>query len=290
MPLDGSAAAKSALPMARLVAQILGATIHVVHATDEPLPEGELLARMNLSPEETRGLVLQHVTGRAPEALVQAIDQHDSRLVVMSTWGHTAHPKRLRRPTLERILRKARCPVLLVRPEIASRVAGLTQIRSVALPLNGTPSSAAVIGPAIDLAERSGAEVDVVYVAEAHMPRPQEPGTLTTPRYVDEEYYEWPAWAQEFADRFWPFLEEPRPTIPVRVFVRRGEPAAEILRFVGERESDLLVLEWRGRLDPPHAAVVRRVLVDAPCPVLVLRTTPEGEVPAFRGGRAPRPA
>ena len=45
--------------------------------------------------------------------------------------------------------------------------------------------------------ERGRAELLVVHVTDVRA-APAEPGSLTTPRYVDQPQHEWPAWASEF--------------------------------------------------------------------------------------------
>jgi nucleotide-binding universal stress UspA family protein len=271
VPLDGSREAKDALPVARLVAGIVHGTIHVVHVLDRPVPPDELLRRVGLRPEETRGLVVDQVVGRAADAVVSVAREAHARVIVMTTRGKTAYHGRTVRPVVEEVIRRAPCPVLLVRPEIDQKVASMTGFHRILLPLDGAPSSAAVIGPALDLAELSGAEVDVLYVA-TRGPRPTEPGSLTAPLYIDQPQYEWPTWAQEFVRRFGTCLGARPLATPTRLFLRRGEPADEIVALAVERQSDLIVLEWRGRLDPAHARVVKGVLTRAPCPVLLIQT------------------
>lgn len=270
VPLDGSVEAKTALPAARLAARIARASIHVVHVTDHPLSPDELLRQVRLSRAETHGIVIDQAIGDPADVVVELAESKRAMLIAMTTRGHTAYLGRTVRPVVERVILQARVPVLLVRPEIRERVTATTELRRILLPLDGAPSSALVIGPALDLAQRSGAAVDILYVA-TQAPRPEEPGTLTTPRYVDQPQHEWPTWAREFVSRFGTCMGEHPPTTPTRMFLRSGDPAAEILRFSEEQSSDLIVLEWRGRFDPAHAKVVRQVLTDAPCPVLLLR-------------------
>ena len=275
VPLDGSVEAKVALPAARLAARIVQASVHVVHVTDHPLSPDELLRRVNLTRNETRGIVIDQAVGDPAETVVQLAETMNAMLIAMSTRGHTAYRGRTVRPVVERVILRACAPILLVRPEICERVAATTRLRRLLLPLDGAPSSASVIGPALELAQRSGAAVDILYVA-TQAPRPEEPGTMTTPRYVDQPQHEWPLWAREFVSRFGTCFGKHPPTTPTRMFLRSGDPASEILRFCSEQDCDLIVLEWRGRFDPAHARVVRHVLTDAPCPVLLLRTRCDG--------------
>lgn len=280
VPLDGSIEAKVALPVARVISQVTGATVHVLHVAEEPLSGKQLLQQLKLARrEETVGLVINQVIGTPAEEIVRNAAEKRAMLIAMTTRGHTAYQGRTLRPVPEKVVQKAPCPVILVRPEIGSRVAQMKTLRRILLPLDGAPSTMAVVGPAVSLAEQSGAELDVLYVASLYEVAAAEPGTFTTPRYVDRPQYEWPAWVKECLDRFCAYLGECPVTTPTRVFVRHGEPWDEILRFAAERETDLIVLEWHGRFDPTHAAVVRGVLEKSPCPVLLLRTAPRGQVP-----------
>jgi nucleotide-binding universal stress UspA family protein len=271
VPLDGSAEAKAALPAARLVARLLHASVHVVYVTDQPLSAKALLRRLDLEPEDTGGLILDQMIGAASDALIRFAEEERAVLIVMTTRGHTAYRGRTVRPVVERIISRAPCPVLLVRPEIAQRVALLTDVHRILLPLDGAPLSAAVIAPALDFARQSGAEVGLLYVTTS-CPRPTEPGTLTTPLYVDQPQLEWPAWVREFVERFGTCIGHCLLPAPVRLRVRIGAPADEILHHAVERDSSIIDLEWRCRLDPAHAHVVKGVLAAAPCPVLLIRT------------------
>jgi len=271
LALDGSPEAHAALPAARLAARLADASLHVVHALDQPVSEAEALTRLGLSASETPGLVIDQVVGPPAEAIIRWAAESRAMLIVLTTRGRTPYQGRVLRPVAEAIVRHAPCPVLLVRPEIAERVRATTDLRRIVLPLDGAPSSAAVIAPALELAARAGAEVDILFVAGPAAP-PAEPGTLTGPVYVDQPQHEWPAWAREFIARFGTSLGRYPPATHCRLFLRTGDPASEILRFASEHASDLIVLEWRGRLDPTHARVVKAVLANAPCPVLLLRT------------------
>jgi nucleotide-binding universal stress UspA family protein len=50
----------------------------------------------------------------------------------------------------------------------------------------------------------------------------------------------------------------------------RGEPAAEILRVAREQSADLIVLAWKGNWAPEHAATLKAVVREAPCPLVVV--------------------
>ena len=53
--------------------------------------------------------------------------------------------------------------------------------------------------------------------------------------------------------------------------VAQGEAGAAIVDFA--RQSDLIVLGWRGALEPGRARTMQRVIRDTTCPMIVLRVT-----------------
>jgi nucleotide-binding universal stress UspA family protein len=50
-----------------------------------------------------------------------------------------------------------------------------------------------------------------------------------------------------------------------------GAPGEEILRVAREAQADLIVLTWKGRWAPEHAATFKAVVRDASCPTMVIR-------------------
>jgi nucleotide-binding universal stress UspA family protein len=89
-----------------------------------------------------------------------------------------------------------------------------------------------------------------------------------SPRYVDQPQHEWPAWAQEFLDRL-RAVGGARDEVEIRLAVAQGQAGEAILDFA--RQSDLIVLGWRGVLEPDRARTMRRVIRDTICPVIVFR-------------------
>jgi nucleotide-binding universal stress UspA family protein len=89
-----------------------------------------------------------------------------------------------------------------------------------------------------------------------------------SPRYVDQPQHEWPAWAQEFLDRL-RAVGGARDEVEIRLVVAQGQAGEAILDFA--RQSDLIVLGWRGVLEPDRARTMRRVIRDTICPVIVFR-------------------
>jgi nucleotide-binding universal stress UspA family protein len=173
------------------------------------------------------------------------------------TFGHVARD----------VLRRAPCPVVLVPPRCGREAWAL---RRLLFPHDGTPTTAAAVAPAADLAARAGAELLVLHVATAGAARPCEAGTLVTPRYVDQPQHEWPAWGHEFVERLRGIGRLARGA-RIRLALAQGEPGPSIVDYATRDECDLIALAWRGGLEPGRARELCRVIRDAGCPAIVFR-------------------
>jgi nucleotide-binding universal stress UspA family protein len=263
VPLDATEPALVALPIAKRLAEVSGATLHLLHVAEQMAPPDEVLERIGLRGAELRGSVLGTRVGEPASGIIDTAGELGSALVVMCT--HTASDKALGSTALA-VLQGAPCPVVLVPPE---RGVVPWALRRILLPHDGTPTTSAAISPAADLARRAGAELDVLHVAVPAAAPPVEVGSLSTPRYLDQPQHEWPAWAAEFVERL--ACACPLESIRVRLSLAHGAPGEEALRACGEHASDLIVLAWRGVWEGEHAATVKSVVHHAACPVMVIR-------------------
>ena len=265
VPLDGSVHATSAMPVARGLAELLHATVAVLHVTDDALAPATLVERMKLSCEDARGLVIERRSGVAAAVIVQeAVDRH-AGMIVMCPQVRTDLPSRALGSVAAAVICAAPCPVVLVPP---ARGRKSWALRQMLVPHDGTPTSAATMGPATDFASMAAAELVVLHVATPGTEQPTEPGTLVSPRYADQPQHEWPAWGQEFLDRL-RAVGGGRDGVRVRLAVAQGEAGSAIVDFA--QKSDLVVLGWRGALEPDRARTMRRVICDTICPVIVFR-------------------
>ena len=266
VPLDGSSKALAALPVARGLSHLIGATVALVHVSDETLSPDELLGRIKLSSADIRGLIIEQRTGSPADAIVNAAAEWHAALIVMCAPARSDGMYPLGSVPAE-VLRKAPCPVVLVP---VSRGRRPWTLRQLALPHDGTPTSAAAIPPAAELAARAGAELVVIHVAMPSASRPTEPGTLAVPRYVDQLHHELPLWKREFLERV-RSASHAADMEKLRLVVAQGEISAAILEFAQRHASDLIALAWRGCLEPERAQTIRRVMRGACCPVIIFR-------------------
>jgi nucleotide-binding universal stress UspA family protein len=265
VPLDGSARATTALPVARGFAELLHATMAVLHVSDQALAPTELVEHMKLSGADIHGCLVHQRSGAAAASIVEEAEKRHAALIVMCPQNRTDLPSRALGSVATAVLRAATCPVVLVPPVRGQQSWALHRLL---VPHDGTPTSAATIGPATDFAAMAAAELTVLHVATPGTETPAEPGTFASPRYVDQPQHETPAWAQEFLDRL-RAIGGGRDSIEIRLAVARGDPGAAIVDFA--RESDLIVVGWRGVIEPDRARTMQRVIRDTVCPVIVFR-------------------
>lgn len=267
LPLDGTSQSRTAIPVAKSLAELTSTTLHIVYAAEQTLSPQELKDRLGLADEDLTGAVLGTVESLPGEGVVRLADDRGSLLIVMAM--HDGHPL----PDIglgsvaAEVVETAPCPVLLVPP---GRVASDWKMETVLLPQNGTPEMAAAVQPIAHLAYRAGAELLVLHVAGTKQTAPPaEPGALTVPMYMDQPQHEWPVWTEEFVDRVRSLAHLPEGFEP-RFFLGQGEPGAEIVRLAEQQGADMIVLAWHESLEPERAATIKAVIRDAPCPVLIL--------------------
>jgi nucleotide-binding universal stress UspA family protein len=266
--LDGSPAAATAMPLARLVARQLGAEIEVLHVTSEPPTDVALWKRLHLGLEDLDRVQVHECAGTPADCILEAAADPGVVLLVLATHGRLVEPGRHLGRVAEAVVAATERPILLVRPEVAT--AAPTPLQRLLFPVDGTPTTAAALKPATEFACRLGGSIDLLYVAGPEPARLEEPGSIGAPRYVDQPQHEWPHWAREVSDRLLAVLANCPAEVPVRMALAQGEIGDEIARFADANQNDLIVLVRRSQLEPGRGNVLRAVFDRTPCPVLLV--------------------
>jgi nucleotide-binding universal stress UspA family protein len=223
---------------------------------------GDLLAaqveRLGIAPAELAGSGLEH--GAPHRALSELADRIGADLLVVGATSPGSHLPRLLGSTAERVLRKAKCPVLVVRGELP------VPPRRVLAAVDLSPLSAEAFRCGLSLvhAVAGGAApaVEALFVLSVVQ---RQVAPQFTPEQVD------PFAAEELV-RF-VTLNAGAAAAAVRRRVRTGNPREEILAELAERPADLLVLGTHGlggfdRL--VIGSVASDVVREAPASVLVV--------------------
>jgi nucleotide-binding universal stress UspA family protein len=252
--------------VARVLAELEGASVRLLHVTGQATPTPELARRLGLEAGALRGATLDSCTGEPAAAILAAARDLRARLIVLSTHTSPGSPADAVGATALAVLREASCPVVLVNP---ARPLDGWRLRKVLLPHEGTPATSDAVRPGAELTRRAGAELLVLLVAAPGTAAPQERGSLTSPFYLDQPQHEWPAWVGEFIDRLACLC--PLTGLRARLLLGRGSASSEILRVAREESVDLIVLAWKGNWAPEHAETLKAVVRGAACPTMVVR-------------------
>jgi nucleotide-binding universal stress UspA family protein len=282
VPFDGSPEAERIIPVVQAFAKRLRARVQAIYVGQQAPGEGYAPVH-GARAEALIPLITIPSFDPPAETIVQEAKEHRSRLIALSTGSEAAGSGRLLGHVTRDVLRLAPCPVLVMRPDLDGRyTAGQVSLARILLPLDGAPSTAAVLareelrgwiralklGRGRRAAEAPNAtELDILHVVTRTPAAEIEPGTIAVPRYMDQPYHEWQSWAREFLAGFSALLDYR----PLDVIVKVGDPGEEIVQTALERHSDLIVLCWKGTLEGRHGAAAASVLQGAPCPVLFAR-------------------
>ena len=133
VPIDFSECSSKAVAYAAALAKQFHASVHLLHVQTPPTPipalidfpvaaEGskevqEKLQRVarSVDPAITREITV--LVGTPEDEIVSAIDDNNIDLVIFGTHGRTGLQHWLQGSVTERVLRRATCPVLIVRQE-----------------------------------------------------------------------------------------------------------------------------------------------------------------------------
>jgi nucleotide-binding universal stress UspA family protein len=271
LPVELSMHAQVGLPVARTLAALEGAVLHVLHIAERGTTSTELMQSLELPRELLHDSVLEQRAGDPAGQILRMAVEHPTAAIVMCTHSGAAAQGTNLGPVAERVLIDAPCPVVLVRPERGTRP---WEIRRVLFPHDSTPTTSAGMNPALHIARRAHARLWIVHVADPGALPPPEPGSLPAPRYMDQRQHEWPAWAIEFLERLIGVCGSSLDPSQLHLALARGEPAREVVHYAVEHQADLIVATCRGALDDAHGRVVKALLREAPCPVMIVKVHP----------------
>jgi nucleotide-binding universal stress UspA family protein len=267
------------------LARRTGARVVVLHAADEVseslMPKNQVLrfakhwlAKTTSDLEASGAPIADTILeqGRAPEVILQTIDEVDANLVVLSTRASEDHGARGLGLVAERSLRRSPVPVLLVPPHAS------LEVKKVLCAFDRSESAAHALENAAAFARAFGASLSVVHVVR----KPDVEDLLgyhPGKQLLDEVRI--PAEGElEARMRAGEELVKAAATrlgasgLDISVEVRAGKPSREIIALAARGRFDLLVLGAVGRRDNPRVYLGRtakKVSENLPCAALFLR-------------------
>jgi nucleotide-binding universal stress UspA family protein len=297
VPTDFSAPSDEALAYAKILAKQFDASLHLVHAFDDPFTTAAFAAEAyTVAPTALRESLWREVgqqleerlpagqraefdgttqiaTGTPAKTIVDCAASVGADLIVMGTHGRGGMAHLLLGSVAERVVRTALCPVLTVRNRPGPAV------KQILVPTDFSETADAALDYAFLLAQRLGASVQLLHVLED----PFVTDGLTAEAYITEAPAVRSAMLSEAQTRLSHRAAPPRSESasgnsaePVRVDteVLFGHGARTIAEYAGHRGVDLIVMGTHGRTGVAHlllGSVAERLVRTAPCPVLTVR-------------------
>ena len=202
--------------------------------------------------------------------ILEAADRMNPDLIVMGTHGRSGFQHVMLGSVAEKVLHKARYPVLTVprrAPDAVPR--GPVPFARILCGVDFSECSLAALRHAISLAADAGARVDVLSVVQLI---PMYETMSGVPMY-------YPGLLGDLKADIWKRLNsvvaEAAPEMPVERIVTMGSPHREIVRVATERNAELIVLGAYSHGPIDHmffGSTTNHVVHQARCPVLTVRT------------------
>jgi nucleotide-binding universal stress UspA family protein len=302
VPLDGSAFAEHALPLALSIAGRAGATlrlvrVHVPVATayggDEPATDLDLETPVKAAEyaylEEVSARLgkvcrIRQATalleGRIADALSEQAVSADADLVVMTTHGRGPLSRFWLGSVADELVRRLSRPLLLVRPdETAPELAHPSALHHVLIPLDGSALAEGILDPALELGRLLEADFTLLRVIEpVILPDARLGGNAASglnPVLLQALQSE----AQAYLERMAELLRARSVRVQTRVVSNRWAAGA-ILEEAGAHGLHLIALATHGRSGLARlllGSVADKVVRGASVPVLLWRS--RGDAP-----------
>jgi nucleotide-binding universal stress UspA family protein len=271
LPLDGSYAAARGMGCASWLADTLHSKIHILSATAHPLPAREELARLHV-PEAAWPHVILHQAAQFPEnAILAAAAEHKADLIIMSAVGEGAQaappasePMASAGHVTRAIIERASAPVLLLPP----RYREVLPWRRMLAPVSGEPEVDEALPLAVIISNLLELELHVVHVMGDVR---RERDLATSAHYADAPHHEYP---QQFTE----LMRQPLAHFTAQACrcirhaaLARGNVGAELCSQIEQQEIDVILIGWHGRFMAGHADVVKLLLREVHCPMLLVK-------------------
>lgn len=264
VPLDGSKLAEAALPVAASLAQLLDASVTLLHIIERNPPE-EIHGEPHLADAaEAEAYLRQIAAGYFPSNLRVATHVHTAEvgdvarsivehgeelapdLVVLCTHGRGGLRDLLYGSIAQQVVGLGSTPVLLIPPTISRPQAAFT-CRRLLIALDASSTHDEALQPAVELAQAIGAELHLVMVVptlgtlkgDQVAMRKLLPAALSAVLDIEEDT------AEGHLRQHREALEAAG--LKADVEVGRGEPASVIVESAERAKADLIVLGTHGR-------------------------------------------
>ncbi|MHB9286485.1 universal stress protein [Halobacteriales archaeon Cl-PHB] len=284
VPTDGSEHAVRAAEHGRYLAQVFGASVHVLSVVDVQGTAGlfdaggldetvveHLEAEGERAVDEIETLLgdiesvqTATVEGKPADAILEYADENGVELLAMGTHGRTGLGHYITGSVTEEVVRRSPVPVLTVRATDRSRLAG--GYDEVLVPTDGSEPATAAVEPGLAIARQAGARVHTVNIVD--LGTVSSHPDLAPPTQVVEELL---AAGEAATDAIAEQVREAG--LDAVTAVNEGFPARDLLGYADEHDIDLIAMGTAGRTGLSRyllGSTTERVIRRADVPVLAV--------------------
>ncbi len=287
-PVDGSEFSKRALRHAAALASWYEAELTALSVRSRIVPTGPWLEGpvAPLLPEddpqagrERLGAFVASGVGAFPTRILtrsgpvvgeilSAADEIQADLIVMGTHGISGFERLLLGSVTEKVLRKAKCPVLTVPRAVKPESVEAVTLKTIVCGVDFSESSGRALEYALSLAQEAGGRIVLVHSLE-WLPEPMP----TVSRNFDIPEYRRQVEDDTRKDLEALVPEDARAWCDPEFVLVHGKPYRGLLQVAGDKDADLIVLgtHGRGALDRAiFGSTADHVVREATAPVLVV--------------------
>jgi nucleotide-binding universal stress UspA family protein len=282
VPLDGTPQSAAALPLARTLGRASRGALHLLHVSSDSRFDMQR-ATSYLEPiaaelgDENLRVDCHVVSGEPVAEIIGCARACGADLIVMSTHSAAKHSILALASVARYVVTESPVPVLLLHPG-GKRV---TDVRTLLVPVDGTPGGALAVAAARPLAASSGGHIvllDVVAPVDANAVNALV--GMTVGGFID------PGWEELSVDSATSYVHALQHSlesvgVECEAHVARGHVIEEILGWVNKVDADLVVMSSHalGWPDRAYAAsMADRVLSQGRVPVMFVRREPTVEM------------
>jgi nucleotide-binding universal stress UspA family protein len=272
IPLDGSRRALDGLGVATWLGARLGARLHVINAGPR-CPVDEALARLGVDKHHQPQLEVHQIQEPAAEAILSTSERYQTGLVIMTAFGKggPCDASQAVGQVTREVIERSAVPVLV----LPFHYTPTFPWHSTLVPLSGEATTDESLTTALQLAHRLD-----LHVAIAHIAGPAGPGSSAMPgRYVDQAHHEFAQMLNQLVASACPMCSTEERARIEAFHLAQGEVGDELTRLVEEKGIGLLVIGWHGRFMIGHAQVLKLLMREVSCPILLVKPAPR---PPFR--------
>jgi len=289
VPLDGSAMAEAAIPVAARFAAHTGASLTLVHVIERNAPTAVHRERHLVNAEEAEAYLAEairlpalagltvatHVHTAEVSDVAASIYEHSAELapdlVVMTTHGRGSARRLIFGAIAQQVIALGTTPVLLVRPSAA--VAGPAGLHTILAPIDGDPDHEKSLPVAAELAAAFSCGLHLLMVVPGlrHLSGSEAAAGMLLPGATRLKLEMDTAGAEEYVQGRAEELTQSGVAATCEVF--RGDPARAIVKSTRRLAGGLVVMGTHGRAGTDAfwaGSVAARVVAHSRAPVLLV--------------------